>query len=80
MKTTHASSQSAESIRRLLLALKTQTLADGRNIDLTKSEKLTIVNLLPTRMDELRPIIEQSDKRFTREELQTILSIIKNHI
>jgi DNA-directed RNA polymerase subunit F len=61
-----------ETFRDLLLRLK--------EFNLTKSEKLDIVNHLPTSLVELQLMIEDSEERFTEEAMQDILDIVSSFI
>ncbi|CCD23964.1 DNA-directed RNA polymerase III subunit RPC17 NDAI_0C03040 [Naumovozyma dairenensis CBS 421] len=47
--------------------------------ELFKVEKLQIVNQLPGNMVHLYSIVEECDSRFTNEQIETMLSIIKEY-
>ena len=44
--------------------------------NLTKSEKLEIINHLPTSLVELQLVVEESEERFTEEQMNEMLNII----
>lgn len=47
-----------------------------RPFNLTKSEKLEIINHLPTSLVELQLLVEESEERFTEEQMNEMLNII----
>lgn len=55
-------------LRSILISLKP--------FNLTKSEKVEIVNHLPTSLVELQLMIEESEERFTEEQMNAMLNII----
>lgn len=50
------------------------------SLALFKAEKLQIVNQLPSSMVHLYSVVEECDSRFTSEQIEQILSIIKDYL
>ncbi|OLL26076.1 DNA-directed RNA polymerase III subunit rpc9 [Neolecta irregularis DAH-3] len=55
-------------------------LAELRHIQLTKAEKLMIINTRPTSAPEIHAIIEEIDARFNDESVEWLLDVIKWHL
>jgi len=55
-------------------------LTQLQQFSLTKVEKLQIANLLPTRVVELYVIIEESEDRFSMDDMQAMLEIVRTSI
>jgi DNA-directed RNA polymerase subunit F len=70
----------AEYLRKIskIDAEKAEELIDTlcKEVNLTRTIAVQIVNLMPTHIEELRSILP-SDKYFSREELEKILKILK---
>jgi len=69
MLTTH---QDEQSVAQLLVQLQAY--------ELTKVEKLQIVNLLPTHAVELYVIIEEFEERFNMDDMEAMLEVVRNHV
>ncbi|XP_074594959.1 RNA polymerase III subunit I [Brevipalpus obovatus] len=66
--------QSEDSVTNFLKAIK------EKGFRLTKGEKLQIVNSRPSNLVELQLLIEENEERFSEEALNTILSIVQEHL
>lgn len=53
-------------------------LNDLKEYELTKSEKLELINHLPSSLVELQLLIEENEERFTEEQMSNILEIISS--
>lgn len=71
-ETPAASIPHVDMIRDLCLKLK--------SFQLTKSEKLEIINHLPTSLVELQLVIEESEERFTEDQMNEMLNIITGFV
>lgn len=58
-----------------------RSLMEGlKQYELTKSEKLEIINHLPSSLVELQLLIEDNEERLTEEQLSSILELICSHV
>ncbi|KAF9517307.1 hypothetical protein BS47DRAFT_1390087 [Hydnum rufescens UP504] len=64
--------QDEQSVAQLLVQLQVY--------ELTKIEKLQIVNLLPTHAVELYVVIEEFEERFSMDDMEAMLEIVRNHV
>ncbi|XP_032683888.1 DNA-directed RNA polymerase III subunit RPC9 [Odontomachus brunneus] len=67
---TPCTKQNPEKIKKFLQAIE--------SFNLTKCEKLTLLNLCPTTPLEIQLIIEDSEDRLSEQEVEAILQIIAN--
>lgn len=51
-----------------------------KQYELTKSEKLEILNHLPSSLVELQLLIEDNEERLTEEQLSSILELVSSHV
>ncbi|KAI9602410.1 hypothetical protein H4Q26_001699 [Puccinia striiformis f. sp. tritici PST-130] len=73
--------QTKESILSLCESLRNRFgQVSGRFTGLTKAERLQICDLAPTELVEIYLIIEECDSRFTEEEIQSIIEIVKENL
>ncbi|XP_015191218.1 PREDICTED: DNA-directed RNA polymerase III subunit RPC9 isoform X1 [Polistes dominula] len=70
LEDTPCKKQTPEKIRKYLEAMK--------SFNLTKSEKLTLLNICPKTALEIQLIIEDSEERLSNEEVESLLEIIQN--
>lgn len=70
LEETPCKKQTPEKIRKYLEAMKP--------FNLTKSEKLTLLNICPKTALEIQLIIEESEERLSTEEVESLLEIIQN--
>ncbi|KAI4482546.1 hypothetical protein M0804_008399 [Polistes exclamans] len=70
LEETPCKKQTPEKIRKYLEAMK--------SFNLTKSEKLTLLNICPKTALEIQLIIEDSEERLSTEEVESLLEIIQN--
>lgn len=70
LEETPCKKQTPEKIRKYLEAVKP--------FNLTKSEKLTLLNICPKTALEIQLIIEDSEERLSTEEVESLLEIIQN--
>ena len=61
-----------DAIRPLLIQLK--------QFNLTKSEKLELVNHLPTSLIELQLLVEESEERFSEDQMNEMLNIVTTFV
>ncbi|KAI9227353.1 MAG: DNA-directed RNA polymerase III subunit RPC9-like protein, partial [Piptocephalis tieghemiana] len=66
------SSQDPEQLTGLLSALKSYPL--------TKAERLSLINLRPTQLVELYPIVEELDERLNEAQCDQLLALILKHL
>ncbi|XP_054720611.1 LOW QUALITY PROTEIN: DNA-directed RNA polymerase III subunit RPC9-like [Uloborus diversus] len=62
--------QNAESVQTFLTAISAYSL--------TKGEKLQLLNLRPTSLVEVQLLIEESEERFTEDQMNEILAVISD--
>ncbi|OAV96245.1 hypothetical protein PTTG_26430 [Puccinia triticina 1-1 BBBD Race 1] len=73
--------QSTQSILSLCESLRNRFgQVSGRTNGLTKAERLQICDLAPTELVEIYLIIEECDSRFTEEEIQEIIDLVKENL
>ncbi|EFP83810.1 uncharacterized protein PGTG_09523 [Puccinia graminis f. sp. tritici CRL 75-36-700-3] len=73
--------QSTQSILSLCESLRNRFgQVSGRANGLTKAERLQICDLAPTELVEIYLIIEECDSRFTEEEIQEIIDLVKQNL
>lgn len=56
----------------------TSMLNELKQFELTKSEKLELINHLPSSLVELQLLIEENEERLTEEQMSTILEVISS--
>ncbi|XP_011307403.1 DNA-directed RNA polymerase III subunit RPC9 [Fopius arisanus] len=64
--------QNSEKIRGFLKAVE--------SFNLTKCEKLTLINLCPKTAIEIQLIIEESEDRLSEEQVESLLQVISTHL
>ncbi|PLW53429.1 hypothetical protein PCANC_06090 [Puccinia coronata f. sp. avenae] len=73
--------QSPESILSLCESLRNRFgQVSGRSHGLTKAERLQICDLAPTELVEIYLIIEECDLRFSEDEIQEIMNLVKKNL
>jgi len=73
--------QTAQSVLSLCESLRTRFgQVSGRRNGLTKAERLQICDLAPTELVEIYLIIEECDARFTEDEIQEIILLVKQNL
>lgn len=70
LEDTQCMKQNPEKIRKFLEAIEP--------FNLTKCEKLTLLNLCPTRPIEIQLIIEDSEDRLSEKDVEAVLQVIAN--
>lgn len=58
----------------------TEMVRKLNQFELFKAEKLQIVNQLPSSMVHLYSVVEECDSRFTEEQIDQILSIVRDYV